>query len=169
VNHLLIEAKELLEAKFNEELTPAHELAKEIEAAILKIFPLSFVSASYSTNLKSSISIYFALGRDKSEWANGIVQNDPAYSIFKVWGIGENSTLTDNLELKMLTGGNIYTLPPEGSHLAMGRHKVSFRKSKGNRDKILKGVNTYFKRLKDELKKVGDNIYPTKNVDYSKK
>ena len=60
----------------NEATMTVDEFTKNLESTIKKIFPKSFVRARASTNLGSSISLMFALGKDKSEWTNGIIEND---------------------------------------------------------------------------------------------
>lgn len=56
------------------------EFMSALESAIKKSFPKSLVRVQASKNLGSSIGVVFALGKDKSEWANGIIHNDPLES-----------------------------------------------------------------------------------------
>lgn len=149
--------------------TESDHLCKEIEKIVLKIFPKSRVVAYFSTNLLPSINIEFTLGAGLEEYPHRISRNDPAHHLFYLRGMAKDGSLGDKLELERLAGG-ISTFPEEGSYMAMGTHKVSFRKVKGDSSKILKGIDGYFKKLKDELKKVGDNLYRSSgDIDYTTK
>src|SRR5512147_1857403 len=64
----------------------AVELAEEIQKEIQKIFPKSGVSVKFTSNLIPSISIMFTLGKDKTEYTNGIINNDPAFIKMNVYG-----------------------------------------------------------------------------------
>ncbi len=69
-----------------ESKTNAVDFASKIEDEIKKIFPKSYVQVDFSNRLGTSIIISFALGKDKSEWAHGIIQNDPARMNLFIYG-----------------------------------------------------------------------------------
>lgn len=130
------------------------DLAMEIEATVKNIFPKSSIDATFSGNLMPSIRIEFALGSDK-EFSHNIIRNDPVHHIFSVmWDKNKLNALT----LERLSGA-IMVKPSEGSHLAMERHKIPFRKVAGDSKKIIAGVDRYFKKLKTEISKISNDIY----------
>lgn len=60
------------------------EFISKLTDSVKKIFPKSHVNIYSGTNLGSSITFKFALGKDRSEWGNGIRENDPLYHIFHI-------------------------------------------------------------------------------------
>jgi hypothetical protein len=136
------------------------EFVKKLEATIKKIFPKSYIQIYASKNLGASITFRFALGKDKSEWVNGIIQNDP---LFHTWMIGWNSFteghfIKDKIEADMSVGGTLKIKPEEGSYMAFGRVKIGWRKKTDTPDKIIKHFDNYFKKVKQTLKSNKDNL-----------
>lgn len=153
----MIKIKDLL---FEEISGNAYDLAAEIEKTIRKHFPNSFISVYFNSNIHPSISIRFTIGKDKSEWANGIIQNDPLWQVLMISsGINRNGDIVGKLSLERISGGSFAIKPEPGSHLAFGRHKVPFRKVSGDSRKIISGVDKYFSKVKSELKKSIDKFY----------
>lgn len=141
-------------------LMTVDEFVKKLEATVKKIFPKSFIQVYASTNLGSSITFKFALGKDKSEWNNGIIQNDP---LFHVWMIGWNSFtdghfIKDKIEAELSVGGSLAVRPEEGSYMAQGRAKIGWRKKTAPPDKIIQHFDGYFKKMKKVLKDNKDNL-----------
>jgi hypothetical protein len=137
--------------------TPAETLAAAIQKAILSIFPDSYVSAKFSTRLGESIAIFFLLGKDDSEWINHIEHNDPAYTRLYVYGVGKDGSTTKPLTLDRSNFSGI-TIKPEDTRYAYGRLKVPFRKVTGDSDVILKGIKSYFEKLKKILQDNRDKL-----------
>jgi hypothetical protein len=138
----------------------AKELATEMEKTVLKVFPKSYARASYQLNLGESISLTFALAKDKSELGNGIIHNDPAHTIFMIQdGLGRDNDIVGKLIIERILGSGFSVKPSEGSYMAMERHKVGFRKTTGDSKKILASLKKYFEKLKVELKANESNIY----------
>jgi hypothetical protein len=141
-------------------LPTVDEFIKSLEGAVRKIFPKSFVQIYASTNLGASITFKFALGKDKSEWANGIIQNDP---LFHTWMIGWNSFteghfIKDKIEADLSVGGSLKIKPEEGSYLAFGRVKIGWRKKTATPDKIIQHFENYFKKMQQVLKSNKDKL-----------
>lgn len=156
MNYHLIE-KYLGEATKN--LT-VDEFIKETEVAIRKSFPKSYVNIRASTNLGSSITLRFALGKDKSEWTNGIIENDPLYHIMHIgWNsFADNNFTKDKIPLDMNVGGSLKVNPEEGSYMAFGKIKIGFRKKTASPDKIVKAIEDYFKKAKKVLMDNKNNL-----------
>jgi len=138
-------------------LMTVDEFISKLTAEIKKQFPKSFVAARASTNLGSSIHLQFALGKDKSEWSNGIIQND---ALFHSWMIGWNSFteghfIKDKIEAELSVGGGLKVNPDEGSYMAFGRVKIGWRKKTASPDKLITYFGNYFKKVKKVLK---DNV-----------
>ena len=136
----------------------ADKLADDIRKSILSTFPSSYVNVKFRTTLGSpAVDIFFLLGKDKSEWINGIEHNDPAYTRISVYGIDKEGAINKPLSLNMSTGGSFFVKSTE-PHLAYGKVKVPFRKTTGDQAAILKGVKTYFDRLKKSLQDNRDKL-----------
>jgi hypothetical protein len=144
-----------------EEMT-ATQLAEEMEKTVQKIFPKSYAKANYGVNLGPSITLRFTLGKDNKEYSNGILQNDPAHHILMIQdGLGREGNIVGKLSMEMVQGGYFHTNPDpvKDKYMAMGSHKVGYRKVSGDSKKIITGVKKYFEKLKKELKANEKNIY----------
>jgi hypothetical protein len=87
--------------KINENVSPELEsFMLKIESAILRHFPNSFVRVGLSTTLGKSVFIAFTLGKDKSNYSNGIPQNDPMALTFHIFFKGNDISNLDNLSLE---------------------------------------------------------------------
>jgi len=144
-----------------EAITNVDDFVVQLDAAIRKIFPKSYVEVRASTNLGKSISVRFTLGKDKSEWTNGIIQNDV---LFSSWMVGWNSFddegnfIKDKIEADISTGGSLKIDPGEGSRMAFDRAKIGWRKKTAPPDKIIQHFTNYFKKAKKVLKDNKDKI-----------
>lgn len=136
------------------------EFIKGLESVIKKSFPKSFVKVQASGNLGTSIFVTFALGKDKSEWQNGIIHNDPLHH---QWMIGfnsftENAFIKDKIEAELSVGGSLTIQPEEGSHLALGRAKIGWRKKTAPPEKLIPYFGNYFKKVKKVLVDNKENL-----------
>jgi hypothetical protein len=146
----------LLEAKKIE--TP-DELAQALEDTVKKIFPKSFVLADFTTRLGASITLRFLLGKDKSEWSNGIPENDPLKQSLSIWL--DKTPATDSLPEKVTIenhGGSMTIKPQEGSRNAYDRIKLPWRKKTDTPEKIVAHVKTYFERVMKIYKDNKDQV-----------
>jgi len=145
------------------------EFVKELESTIKKIFPKSYIQVQASTNLGSSIHLQFALGKNKSEWENGIIHNDPLHH---KWMIGWNSSteghfIKDKIEAELLIGNSLSIKPEEGSYMAQGRVKIGWRKKTAPPDKLIKYFGDYFKKVKKVLMDNKDKL-PDRDKELNK-
>lgn len=132
------------------------KLAADLKSAITSIFPDSYISVKYSNDLVPAITVGFALGKDKSEWSSGIIHNDPAHTLFLIYGMEEDGSIKKPLEPKH-SMGNI-TVKPDSPYMVYGRVKVPFRQTKGDAPAMLKMIKTYFERLKKALQDNRDKM-----------
>lgn len=132
------------------------KLASDIESIVKGVFPNSYVNADFKSNLYPSIIVKFTLGSGKDEWENGIIQNDPAYTIFMVDGMDKDGSINKLLTLEK-SHGSIF-VKPTNPHMAYDSIKVTFRKVTGDQAAILKGVKNYFERLKKTLQDNRDRM-----------
>jgi hypothetical protein len=132
----------------------AKALANDIAIKIKAIFPNSGVSAKVTGHILPSISIFFTLGKDTTEFANGYAENDPAMQRITVW--------LDKLPLKVESGsaGTFTIKAPVGSHLAYGRVKVGWRNFTADESKVADKIAAYFMKLRNALIANIDNIDP---------
>lgn len=154
----LIESEEINEAKEDMKVS---EFITSLENAIKKSFPRSFIRIGASKNLGSSISLTFALGKDKSEFANGIIHNDPLHhNLMIAWNqFAEDHFIKDKITLDKPNIGGLLTIKPEaGSHMAYGRVKLGLRKKTATPEGIIKYLDGYFKEVKRILKDNMDNL-----------
>ena len=63
----------------------AKALAKEIEDALLTfVSDKNFLRVRAESGLGVNVFVTFAKGKDKTEWAHQIIQNDPAYVVLMI-------------------------------------------------------------------------------------
>jgi hypothetical protein len=137
----------------------AEDFVTQIEDVIKKIFPKSFVQVRYSTSLgHKSIFIQFALGKDKSEWANGIIQNDPLHHQIWIYGIKDDGTLMDKVKMEAHSGGRLILKENDESGFRSKVVKIGFRSMTGTPEKILKGIGNYFTKAKKVFKEYQDRL-----------
>ena len=145
-------------------VTPADELAAQLESAIKAVFPNSAVKAVFTDNISPTITIWFALQGDKSKHENGIVHNDPMYSLYFIHGLGADGSVPEKITIDSSDGGSVAVKPDPGSMMAYGRLKLGWRKKTGSPADIVRHVAKYFtnaKRLiKDNLARLPDSFDP---------
>lgn len=136
------------------------EFVKNLEAEIKKVFPKSLVTIRASTNLGASITLWFALGGNKSQWASGIVENDPVYHIMHIgWNsFMDGHFIKDKIVAELSVGGSLHALPGEGSRYAYDPIKIGFRKITADPNSMIKKIGMYFKKVKDVLVKNRDRV-----------
>lgn len=137
----------------------AEKLAADIGKAIKKHFKKSFINSRVAKMLGKAIVVTFALGKDKSEWSNGIIDNDKAFHKFMIHlsdssgsYLGDDGSLPDKLTIEMLQGGSIY-----GPNFT-GSAKVGWRKKTGSPEAIVKHMDKYFEKLRKTIKDKGEEL-----------
>jgi len=128
-----------------------NELLNQIKESYKKEFPNSKIIVELNKCLGTSIYLKCRLSNDKSEVANGILENDMFSITF--WGNLPNDTtleseVPENLTLEC-TDKSYLTIPEE-SYMCYGRRKLSYRKTTGA-EKIVKALDNFFKKLKKQL------------------
>lgn len=131
--------------------TAAEILASDLQEVVLSIFPDSYVKTKFSISLGESISIFFLLGKDSSEWVNHIEHNDPAYTRLYVYNMNKDGSITKPLTLERSDSSRGILIKSEDRNYSFGHLKVPFRKVTGDPDVIVKGVKIYFEKLKKIL------------------
>lgn len=126
------------------------QLAKEIENVAKKYFPESYVRASFDTKISPSIHLKFAIGKDKSEWSNGIIHNDPAHNSILIWGFDKEGNQKSELTMSSSTAG--YSNWKTGTKNRCGWRDI---KKGGTAAKILKALDNYFNKLKEVYQEDG--------------
>lgn len=133
------------------------EIVAKIKQVIEKHFSDSLIQVKFSTDILPSIDIGFTLGKNKSEYSNGIHNNDPLHHSFSIYGFeknGDYKTLSLEDVIK-----NFTIKPEEGSYYAYGRVKTPFRKLKtDDPNKIIKAIDIYFSKLAKLVKDNEDNF-----------
>ena len=138
--------------------TDADALAARIEETVRKVFPKAGIRVTVSNNLMPSINLWFALQGDPSKHANRIPQNDPAYGIFTVWGIGKDGSVPEKLTVEATQGTSLTVQPAPDSRMAYDRVKFGWRKKSGNADAIVKHIGNYFTKVKKVVKENFDRL-----------
>ena len=135
------------------------EFLNEIENSYKEQFPKSKIVAELDNRFYNSISITCFIANDINEVANRIWQNDMLSIYFSIDSInGEfakditiESEIPENLKIEV--SRKSYLIKPENRNMCYGRRKLSFRKTTGNYNKILKSLDKFFRRLRISLEK----------------
>lgn len=123
------------------------QLANEIENVVKKYFPESYVRSKFEQGLGNNqglVSLKFAIGKDKSEWVNGIIHNDPAHASILVWGFDKDGNQKDNITMSSTTA--CYSNYKTGVKSKCGWRDI---KKGGTVSKVLKALDNYFAQLKE--------------------
>lgn len=147
--NLLPTFEEFKKGKINEDYS---DFAKELENSVKSVFPDSYVQVRPS---KDSVTLFFRLGKDKTEWKNGIEENDVAIHNIHYFIQRDNTFSAES------NYGSISVKPPVGSHYAYGRVRTGWRNFKADQANCVRKTTDYFKKLKNIIK---DNI--SNMVDY---
>lgn len=133
----------------------AIDIVSDIRSAAEKAFPNGYVDVHIHKNgiSKGNIVVHFGIIGDKNHLPGGYRDNDPVNHKFLIFDEGNGKW-----EANKLTG-DISTVPPEGSHLAMGGIKTPWRKVKGDKRRVIKAFETFFSRTKKMVKDNEAMIY----------
>ena len=132
-----------------------------------KHFPNSLCICNFENSLYHSISIKCLIAGDKSEFANGIMQNDMLHVSFSIdtdkgefdKEITANSELLPNLVLTCWHRN--YLTVPTDKFLCYSSKQLPFRKTKGDAEKILFTLDKFFAMVHNELQQdlIAGNIH----------
>jgi len=136
-----------------EKKSDAQELAKAIEESGKKYFPDSFVQFKFSNNILPSIVGRFTL---RKEYPNNIIQNDPAFHVFHIYGFDNEGNIKGELSTESNVGSLM--IPSTNKMYAYDRVKTGFRKKKGNKEAIIKHYESFWKKLKTIIDENEKNI-----------
>jgi hypothetical protein len=137
----------------------ASDYAEDLGKAISSIFPKSLVQVQAGKSLGDPhVYILFAVGKDKSNWVNGILQNDISLTKAFIYGITPEGMMADRIEFDPFQGGGILVKPDPGSYMAFGNVKVGLRKKTGSPEQVFKHIVNYFTKLRTALKANYDQI-----------
>lgn len=129
-----------------------HEfLAADIQAEIKTIFPKSYVNLRYNNRFGEAISGIFTIGIDGSEYANGIIQNDPLFTTFHLF------VKPSGYDLEWGSGN--LTIKPQSKYLAYSHVKTGMRNKKGTAEQVKKAVVGYFAKLPNIIKENSNLIH----------
>lgn len=133
-------------------------LSKEITKAWHEVFPHSFINAfAEHTGNSSDICIKTALGKDKTEFSNGIWQNDPLFGVYFIWGFKADGSYGPKIQLDSSSASVSGIKPPADSNLYYSSIKF-FRKITCEPEKMLPKIKQMFKKIHDIVKENKDNF-----------
>lgn len=103
----------------------------------------------------------FFLAKNDTEVEYRIWENDMFHISFNLRFIDDNTTVLENKSKS-------YLIKPKDSYRCYSRQKISFRKTKGNEDKIITSLSRFFERLYISVLKDRKNnlLHPTFNKAY---
>ncbi len=131
---------------------------EELKAAHQAIFPNSYMSFSKPCLGEGCFFIGLML-QHPSDCANKIEHNDPMRTILSIY---EQADGKFSLEL---VDGSSLSVNPTVPHMAMSRVKCPFRKSTGDKDKIVKAFTNYLLKRKECIKTNKADIYHVNRID----
>jgi hypothetical protein len=134
------------------------DLANELTTIFKKHFKNGYVKQSLAALGYDTRYITVGLIGNDAHVANKIRMNDPMHTVFSL------HKRNNIISLELPNGASISINPPPNSYLAMGRHKIQFRKITGDAKKIAKGFDNFVAKMKQEVKKVEQNIHGKSNI-----
>ena len=152
------EYSRIFESRFRESITHADEFVAQLDNAIRKHFPKSFIKVAKKKSLgEHHIYLNFYVGATRANWANGIPDNDISRTAALIYGVDEEGNLAPRLRLNTVTGGT-FIVKPTSKYLAYSHIKVGFRKKTGTPEQIVQHVDKYFAKLSQTIKLNLDKI-----------
>jgi hypothetical protein len=143
----------------NEKTTSVSDFVSALQSTFDSNFPKSW--SDISSGKKGSIagagdvSIRFTIG-DKSDWSNGILQNDPFFTTLHVFGLKDGEDFaTDKKAMELGTGK---TITVDNTATPSVRIKSGWRKKSATPDALIKHFDTYLKKLKVIASKNKDTL-----------
>lgn len=123
----------------------AEQIQSNIKEAFLTVFPRSYVSVNKHA-LGSGFCAHFALGKDKIEWAHGIIDNDPLRMTLHYW------PESDTIEIKAS-----FTVKPENAYLYCSSVKLRKKTIKADKATLLNFIK-YFSEVRFTIIQNQDNL-----------
>lgn len=117
-------------------------IQEQLKEIYIKYFKNSKIDVITMSNNKYYIRLLLA--QNEREEINGYFDNDMFNINFRLYVNGENDFTLENVISR-------YFVKPTNQYLVYESKKVSFRKTKGNKDKILQSFEKYVQKLYTEL------------------
>jgi hypothetical protein len=152
-----LSAEKFIEKTLKEQITDANVLSEKIEDVFYKHFPKSFIISEFKSNIYPSIWIQIALGAGKSEFNNGIINNDPIYTTISIDGMEKDGSINRPLKMESSMKFGVM-IKSEDPMYVFQTIKVPFRKTTGTPEKILVALDRAFSRLYDAVKANADKV-----------
>ena len=150
------DAEKQSESVLKESIVDSNELFDEMKKTFYKYFPNSYIDGGFKNNLYPSIVMRIALGKDKTEFLNGIIQNDPIFTSILVDGMNDNGVIGEKITLD--GGGLGVSVKSSVPHLAYETVKIPLRKTTGSPDRILSTLDRAFGNLAKAVSQNADNL-----------
>lgn len=148
--------------RFAESTLTPQDFCDQFTVLFKKLFPHSAVGAKVTKNLGTSIYISFTLGKDKSEYSNGILQNDPMLHGIWVYGLTpEGDAFKSIVELSPSQGGLAVKYRPDPKDrfpMSMTHLKTGLRKKSGTAEDCLKALLQWLPKLRDLVRANADDV-----------
>jgi hypothetical protein len=134
------------------------DMAEQAKEVFKKVFPHSFINASVGKLGEPSVLLKIALGTDKSEFSNGIIQNDPMHTVIMIDGWNRDGSTRDKFTVENNSNSGLTVkASPENKMYAFERIKI-WRKFSGDKAKVLSGLEKYFVKVKEAIKENLDRL-----------
>lgn len=124
------------------------EFAEKLKEEYNRRFPKSMCAVNLYNSLGCSIFVNCYLAGGKSEFINGISQNDMFHVGFYISlpeNFNEDMELPENLVME--GNGNYYMIKPEISYLAFSQRKIPYRKTTGTPQKLISATGKFYDKL----------------------
>lgn len=125
------------------------ELMKDFTDAFRKEFKTSWFEIKKARLGSGMIILRFIVGA-KEDLVNGILQNDPFFSVISLDGVG-----SEKMGLEMSTGNRVVVNRKTTPSTVV---KAGWRNKKGTKDQLLKHFGEYLKKLKMIIKDNSDTM-----------
>ena len=146
---------ELLRELLNEaQIQNNQNMAKEIEKVVKKHFPKSFVDVRTKGPLGSNDpTLRFALGKTKADWPNGIIENDPLWTMIFFDGFDKEGNLPGDARINLSPGKVKATMGQGGAFRINGQPQMKFkwRNQTAAPEGIIKKLDKYLRLIKKWL------------------
>lgn len=146
----------MVHLKADNEFSPEN-MVTAIKTSFLKHFPDSFISISATSGSDVIVIMKLALGKNNSEYLNGIVQNDPMHTVISVTGWDKDRKPTSKMRVENSSNYGLMLKAPAGSWKSYESLKL-WRNFTCAPEKVVPTLDKYFAKLKEAVKNNLDRL-----------
>jgi hypothetical protein len=131
------------------------DVQSAVKEAFLKVFPKSGITVQISKLGEPSLVIRYILASDSKECSNGIIQNDPMFTVIQIDAWNKDGSFKGKYKVENDSNSGFSVKAPPESRMAFERVKFWRNFTVPSKDKLITNLTKYFDKLKSGI---ADNL-----------